>query len=287
MGRLAYVNGRFLPHRQASVHIEDRGYQFADGVYEVVPAACGRLVDEGLHLDRLEYSLGELRIPMPMRREALQLLSHELIRRNRLTNGILYMQVTRGVAPRDHKFPKQAKPALVMTTKQMKPASAEQLGRGLSVVTRPDIRWKRPDIKSISLLPNCLAKQDAAEAGAGEAWLIDDEGQVTEGSSTNAWIVTRDKRVVTREANHAILNGITRRVLLDVIAREGFAYEERPFTLEEATEASEAFITSSSAYVMPVTAIDGRPVGNGAPGPVTQALRKAYIGTFAPEGSLQ
>lgn len=287
MGRLAYVNGRFLPHGQASVHIEDRGYQFADGVYEVVPVADGRLVDEELHLDRLEYSLGELKIAMPMRRETLQLLSHELIRRNRLTNGIIYVQVTRGVAPRDHKFPKAARPALVMTTKQIKPTSAKQLGEGLAVVTRPDIRWKRPDIKSISLLPNCLAKQEAAEAGAGEAWLVDEEGLVTEGSSTNAWIVTKDKRVLTRPANRSILNGITRRVLLDVMRKEGYAFEERPFSLGEAEEASEAFITSSSAYVMPVTRIDGRAVGNGAPGPLTQALRKAYIATFAPEGSLQ
>ncbi len=287
MGRLAYVNGRYVPHGQAQVHIEDRGYQFADGVYEVVPVAQGTLVDEDLHLDRLEYSLRELRIDMPMSRPALKMISHEVIRRNRLTNGLLYMQVTRGVAPRDHKFPKSAKPALVMTAKQTKPASPQQLSKGLGVLTRPDIRWKRPDIKSISLLPNCLAKQDATEAGAGEAWLIDAEGKVTEGSSTNAWIVTKDKRVITREAERQILNGITRRVLLDVMRAEGYSFEERPFSLEEAQEASEAFLTSSSNFVMPVTRIDDRSVGNGEPGPLTLALRRAYIATFDPKGSIQ
>ncbi len=287
MGRIAYVNGRYVPHAQASVHIEDRGYQFADGVYEVVPIAAGCLVDEELHLDRLEYSLGELRIPMPMRRDALRIVSHEVIRRNRLTNGILYMQVTRGVAPRDHKFPDRVTPALVMTAKQTKPASAAQLEKGISVITCPDIRWKRPDIKSISLLPNCLAKQKAVESDAAEAWLIDESGHVTEGSATNAWIVTKDKRVLTRTANHDILNGITRRVLLQVIRKEGFEVEERAFSLSEAEEASEAFLTSSSNFVMPITRIDGQSVGNGHPGPVTQALRKAYIAGFAPDGSLQ
>ncbi len=287
MGRIAYVNGRYVPHGLASVHIEDRGYQFADGVYEVVPVAAGNLVDEELHLDRLEYSLSELRIPLPMRREALRLVSHEVIRRNRLTNGILYMQVTRGVAPRDHRFPAVVKPALVMTAKQTKPTAAAQLEKGIAVITRPDIRWKRPDIKSISLLPNCLARQEAVEADAAEAWLIDDAGQVTEGSATNAWIVTKDKRVLTRNANHAILNGITRRVLLQVMRREGYEVEERAFSLAEAQEASEAFLTSSSNFVMPVTRIDNQSVGNGNPGPVTQALRKAYIAGFAPDGSLQ
>ena len=286
MGRLAYVNGRFVPHRKGQVHIEDRGYQFADGVYEVVPVAEGHLVDENLHLDRLEYSLSALRIAMPMRREVLKLVSHEVIRRNKLTNGLLYMQVTRGVAPREHKFPKHAKPALVMTAKQTKPPGAAALNAGLGVVTRPDIRWKRPDIKSISLLPNCLAKQEAVEAGAGEAWLVDEAGRVTEGSSTNAWIVTKDKRVITREAERWILNGITRRVLLDIMQAEGYSFEERPFTLEEAESASEAFLTSSSNFVMPVTEIDRRMVGNGEPGPLTQALRKAYIASFAPDASI-
>jgi D-alanine transaminase len=280
MARLAYVNGRFLPHAQAQVHIEDRGYQFADGVYEVVPVVNGRLVDEELHLDRLDRSLKELRIAWPMARDTLRLVSHELIRRNALFNGIVYLQVTRGVAPRDHKFPKNAKPALVMTTKHLKRASAVVLGQGLKVVTVPDIRWQRRDIKSISLLPNCLAKQQAAEAGATEAWMVEDGGLVTEGSSTNAWIVTGEGKVVTRKANHEILNGITRQVLLKVMAEEGLVLDERPFSVEEAYKAREAFLTSSSNFVMPVTEIDGRPVGNGHPGLITQRLRRSYLATF-------
>jgi len=280
MGRLAYVNGRFVPHPQARVHVEDRGYQFADGVYEVVPVANGRLVDEELHLDRLDRSLAELRIGWPMSRAALRLVSHELIRRNGLANGIVYVQVTRGVAPRDHKFPKGVKPALVMTTKQLKRASPAVLAQGLKVVTVPDIRWQRRDIKSISLLPNCLAKQQAFEAGATEAWMVEPGGYVTEGSSTNAWIVTGEGKVVTRKANHEILNGITRQVLLKVMAEEGIVLDERPFSVEEAYKAREAFLTSSSNFVMPVTEIDGRPIGNGHPGLVTQRLRRSYLATF-------
>ena len=279
MGRLAYVNGRFVAHREAQVHIEDRGYQFADGVYEVVPVVSGTLVDEELHLDRLERSLDELRIGWPVARPVLRLVSHELIRRNGLTNGIVYMQVTRGVAPRDHKFPKAAKPALVMTTKQLKRATPAALAAGLKVVTVPDIRWDRRDIKSISLLPNCLAKQEAFEKGAAEAWMVEN-GFVTEGSSTNAWIVNADGQVVTRKANNEILNGITRRVLLKVMKEEGLELVERPFTVEEAYKAKEAFLTSSSNFVMPVTEIDGRPVGNGHPGLLTQRLRRAYLATF-------
>jgi D-alanine transaminase len=280
MGRLAYVNGRFVPHAQAQVHIEDRGYQFADGVYEVVPVASGRLVDEELHLDRLDRSLSELRIAWPMSRAALRLVSHELIRRNGLSNGIVYLQVTRGVAPRDHKFPRGAKPALVMTTKQLRRATPAVLAQGLKVITVPDIRWQRRDIKSISLLPNCLAKQQAFEAGAAEAWMVESGGLVTEGSSTNAWIVTSEGKVVTRKANHDILNGITRQVLLKVMAEEGLALDERPFSVEEAYRAREAFLTSSSNFVMPITEIDGRPVGNGHPGLITQRLRRAYLATF-------
>ena len=281
MPRLAYVNGRYVPHRHGRVHIEDRGYQFADGVYEVVPVVGGTLVDEELHLDRLERSLRELRIDMPMARRALKMVSHELMRLNGLTHGFLYMQVTRGVAPRDHKFPKGVKPALVMTTKQLKQPSRELLEKGLKVSTQPDIRWQRRDIKSVSLLPNCLAKQAAVEAGAQEAWLVEADGTVTEGSSTNAWIVTPEGRVVTRKANNEILNGITRQVLLKVLREEGIELEERPFTVEEAKAAREAFLTSSSNFVMPITEIDGQPVGNGHPGIVTGKLREAYMRTFA------
>ena len=277
MPRIAYVNGRYLPHAKAAVHIEDRGYQFADGVYEVVPVHRGILVDEELHLDRLERSLRELRIALPMGREARKLSSREVMRRNHLNNGFLYMQMTRGVAPRDHKFPAAAKPAVVMTVRQMKPAAKEKLEAGVPVITLPDIRWARRDIKSVSLLPNCLAKQQAHEAGAVEAWMVDGEGYVTEGTSTNAWIITQDNVLVTRSATQDILNGITRIALLDRVAAEGVTFEERAFTVEEALTAKEAFITSSTNYVMPVTEIDGRPIGNGHPGLLTMKLRDAYV----------
>ena len=286
MPRIAYVNGRFLPHRYASVHIEDRGYQFADGVYEVVPVVRGTLVDEEPHLDRLERSLRELRIAMPMGRSAMRLLGAEVMRRNRLLHGFLYMQVTRGVAPRDHRFPKAAKPALVMTTRQARPQSQAVLDEGVGVITVPDIRWERCDIKSVSLLPNVLAKQSAVEAGAYEAWMVDREGRITEGSSTNAWIVTADNTLVTRNANHAILDGITRMTLLQVAQAEGIGLEERPFTLDEAKAAKEAFLTSSTNFVMPVTRIDERPVGNGHPGILTMRLREAYMSHIQGSGAL-
>jgi D-alanine transaminase len=275
--RQAYVNGRFLPHRNATVHIEDRGYQFADGVYEVVPLIDGILVDEDLHLDRLERSLAELSIAQPCSRPVLKLIARELMRRNGLSYGILYFQVTRGVAPRDHKFPKGARPALVMTTKQMKPHSDKMVSDGLKVITLPDQRWDRCDIKSISLLPNVLAKEAASEAGAYEAWQVDDQGMVTEGSSTNAWIVTNDNTVVTRQTSQAILNGITRISLIEVIKKNGYSFEERPFSVEEAKTAREAFITSSTSFVLPVTQIDDVAIGNGHAGFLTCKLRSVYI----------
>ncbi|WP_366552564.1 D-amino-acid transaminase [Aquibaculum sediminis] len=277
MPRIAYVNGRFVPHRDAAVHIEDRGYQFADGVYEVVPVFYSQLIDEEAHLDRLERSLSELRIAMPKSRQVLKMISAEVMRRNQLTYGFLYMQVTRGVAPRDHKFPKAAKPALVMTVRQTKPHTPEQLEKGIKVITTPDIRWQRRDIKSISLLPNCLAKQEAVEAGAAEAWLVEGDGTVSEGSATNAWIVTADGKLVTRKADHLILSGITRHSLIEAAKAAGMEFEERPFTVEEAYAAREAFLTSSTNLVMPIVEIDGKPVGNGHPGMLTMRLRQLYI----------
>ena len=277
MPRQAYVNGRYVPHGAAVVHIEDRGYQFADGVYEVVPVVRGRLIDEDPHLDRLERSLGELEIAMPMTRHALKLVSRQLMRRNRLSNGFLYMQVTRGVAPRDHKFPRAARPALVMTTRQMSPPSGQAVAEGVGVITIPDLRWKRCDIKSVSLLPNVLGKQSAVAAGAYEAWMVDPEGRITEGTSTNAWIVTQDNELVTREAGTSILNGITRLRLIELLRQDGVTFAERPFTVEEARQAREAFLTSSTNFVMPVTRIDGEPIGNGHPGLVTGRLRDAYL----------
>ena len=281
MPRYAYVNGRYLPHALAAVHIEDRGYQFADGVYEVVPVYQGALVDEGPHLDRLERSLRELRIAMPVARATLKLISRELMRRNDLTQGMLYLQVTRGVAPRDHKFPTTARPALIMTTRQTKPHGEAMLTQGIKVITVPDIRWQRCDIKSTSLLPNVLAKQQAAEAGAYEAWQVDGEGRITEGSSTNAWIVNAEGKVVTRDVSHAILNGITRITLLKQIREAGFELEERAFTLEEAKAAREAFLTSSTSFVLPIVAIDETPVGNGHPGILCGKLRARYLDYMA------
>ncbi len=277
MPRQAYVNGRYVPHGSAVVHIEDRGYQFADGVYEVVPVTRGRLIDEDPHLDRLERSLGELEIAMPMSRGALKLVSREMMRRNSLSSGFLYMQVTRGVAPRDHKFPKAARPALVMTTRQMGPPGGQAVAEGVGVITIPDLRWKRCDIKSVSLLPNVLGKQSAVAAGAYEAWMVDPEGRITEGTSTNAWIVTQDNQLVTREASTSILNGITRLRLIELLRQNGVTFAERPFTVEEARQAREAFITSSTNFVMPVTRIDGEPIGNGHPGLITGRLREAYL----------
>lgn len=277
MPRQAYVNGRYVPHGAAVVHIEDRGYQFADGVYEVVPVVRGRLIDEDPHLDRLERSLGELEIAMPMTRHALKLVSRQLMRRNRLSNGFVYMQVTRGVAPRDHKFPRAARPALVMTTRQMSPPSGQAVAEGVGVITIPDLRWKRCDIKSVSLLPNVLGKQSAVTAGAYEAWMVDPEGRITEGTSTNAWIVTQDNELVTREAGTSILNGITRLRLIELLRQDGVTFAERPFSVEEARQAREAFLTSSTNFVMPVTRIDGEPIGNGHPGLVTGRLRDAYL----------
>lgn len=281
MSRQAYVNGRYVPHAEAAVHIEDRGYQFADGVYEVITIYQGALVDEEPHLDRLERSLRELQIDMPMSRAALKQITREVVRRNRVTRGIVYMQITRGVAPRNHKFPARARPALVLTARQMKPHGPEMLSEGVGVITVPDLRWARCDIKSVSLLPNVLAKQQAAEADCYEAWQVDPEGYVTEGTSSNAWIVTAEGTVVTRDLSYAILSGITRLSLMRLIAEAGYTLEERPFTVAEAMGAKEAFATSSTSFVMPVTRIDDTPLGNGHPGLLCGKLRAAYVDYMA------
>jgi D-alanine transaminase len=278
MSRIAYVNGRYRPLAEAAVNIEDRGYQFSDGVYEVCEVRAGRLIDERRHMERLARSLSELRIAMPMSPAALGVILRETVRRNRVRWGIVYVQITRGVARRDHAFPAPGTaPSVVVTARNLDLANAERLAdEGVAVVTVPDNRWERVDIKSVSLLPNVLAKQAAREQGAREAWFVDRDGRVTEGSSSNAWIVTRDGKVVTRHADHGILKGITRTVVLEVLATQGLALEERPFTLAEALAAREAFITSASQIVLPVVKIDGRPVGNGAPGLVATALRRDF-----------
>jgi D-alanine transaminase len=278
MSRIAYVNGRYRPLAEAAVNVEDRGYQFSDGVYEVCEVRAGRLIDERRHMERLARSLSELRIAMPMSPAALSVVLRETVRRNRVRWGIVYLQITRGVARRDHAFPPAGTaPSVVVTARNLDLAQAERLAaEGVAVVTVPDNRWERVDIKSVSLLPNVLAKQTAREQGAREAWFVDREGRITEGSSSNAWIVTRDGKVVTRHADHAILSGITRAVVQDVLAAQGLKLEERPFTLEEAHAAREAFLTSASQIVLPVVKIDGRPVGNGAPGLIATALRRNF-----------
>lgn len=278
MSRIAYVNGRYLPHREAAVHVEDRGYQFADGVYEVCEVRGGRLIDERRHMERLQRSLSELRIAMPMTLPALSVVLHEVVRRNGVSFGVVYLQITRGVAKRDHAFPPVAvRPAVVVTASRIDPAKTERFAiEGIAVVTMPDNRWDRVDIKSIALLPNVLAKQAAREQGAREAWFVAPDGTVTEGSSSNAWIVTPGNEVVTRQADRTILRGITRTVLQDLLRARDLTLVERPFTVAEAISAREAFITSASQTVMPVVRIDGQPVGNGAPGLVATALRDDF-----------
>jgi D-alanine transaminase len=283
MARYAYVNGRYVDHRDARVHIEDRGYQLADGVYEVVGVRDGKLLDESPHIDRLDRSLRELRIAWPVARPTLGFIIRELMRRNRLRDGLVYMQVTRGVARRDHAFPTiPVKPALVLTTKNTRHLGVDP-GPGVSVKSHPDIRWGRCDIKTVALLPNVLAKQAARERGAYEAWLVDDKGCVTEGASTNAWIVTPQGELVTRQTDNGILAGITRGTLKSIANALQLKFVERPFTLGEAKQAKEAFITSATSFVTPVVKIDGETVGDGKPGPPARRLREEYV-RFAAAG---
>ncbi|MER8785333.1 D-amino-acid transaminase [Mesorhizobium sp. M1006] len=279
MPRIAYVNGRYVAHAEASVHIEDRGYQFADGVYEVCEVARGFIVDMPRHLARLNRSLAELSIDWPITRGVLPLVMREVVRRNRVVDGLVYVQVTRGVASREFFFPPAGtKPSLVVTAKKADPAAAAKRAEsGIRVITVPENRWDRVDIKSVGLLPNVLAKQKAKEAGAQEAWFVDVDGTVKEGGSSNAWIITGDGVLVTRPAEHGILRGITRTTLFDVAAKLGLTIEERGFSVAEAKAAREVFISSATTIAMPVVAIDGAPVANGHPGSITVSLRQAFF----------
>ncbi len=282
MSRIAYVDGRYLPHARASVHVEDRGFQFADGVYEVIAVIGGRRFDEPRHLDRLERSLGEIDMAMPMSRAALACVMDEVVRRNRVADGILYLQVTRGSAPRDHAWRDGSPPVVVMTARRQLAPPAHAVEAGVAVITTPDQRWRRNDIKSIALLGNVLGKQKARRAGAYETWMVDDAGLVTEGTSTNAWIVTGG-RIVTRALGPEILGGITRAAVLDVARALQITVDERPFSVAEAAAADEAFLTSTTALVLAVTRIDDRTVGTGAPGPVTARILehdRRVIGEF-------
>jgi len=279
VGRIAYVNGRFVPHAEAFVHIEDRGYQLADAVYEVWALFGGKLADPEGHFARLERSLSELRIDMPMSRRALTMVLREAVRRNRVREGLVYLQVSRGVAPRDHAFPTiPVRPAVVITVSRVdREATEARAARGVGVVTTPENRWGRCDIKTVGLLPNALAKQKAREVGAVEAWFVDDLGLVTEGASSNAWILDQDGILRTRDTNANILRGVTRLSLMDVAREIGLKVEERPFTPDEARAAKEAFITGAGSLVLPVVSVDGKPVGDGSPGPVASKLRRLYI----------
>lgn len=279
MSRIAYVNGRYVPHSEAAVHIEDRGYQFADGVYEVCEVAHGNLIDMERHLDRLNRSLSELQIEWPVARKSLERILIETIVQNRVQNGMVYLQVTRGVAKRDHVFPAKGTPsALVITAKRTDPQAAEKkFAEGVGVITVPENRWDRVDIKTVGLLPNCLARQKAKEQGAAEAWFVDDNGKVKEGGATNAWIVTSDGTLVTRPADHGILRGITRTTAIEAAKSIGLVVEEREFSVEEAQQAREAFITAATTLIMPVVSIDGKIVANGHPGGVVSSLREAFV----------
>ncbi len=278
LSRIAYVNWQYLLHSAASIHIEDRGYQFSDAVYEVIMFVAGSPLDMEPHLDRLDNSLAELEITQPMVRSALRQVIMEVVRRNRLQNGIVYLQVSRGVAPRDHAFPSaNVSPALVMTAKRLDFAKIRDLqNSGVEVKTVPENRWRRPDIKSVSLLGNVLAKESAKIDGAYEAWFIDQAGLVTEGTSTNAWIVTSDDLLITRQLDQAILPGITRAALFSVAAELALEVKEQAFSIKDALSAKEAFLTSSTNFVMPVISIDGRPIGRREPGHVSKKLVDAY-----------
>ncbi len=275
MSRIAYVDGRYLAHRRASIHVEDRGFQFADGVYEVIAVIRGRRFDEPRHLDRLERSLGEIGIPMPMTRSALGCVMDEVVRRNRVGDGILYLQVTRGSAPRDHAWRDGSRPTVVMTARRQAAPPAALVDNGVAVITAPDRRWRRNDVKSVALLANVLGKQQAKRAGAYETWMVDDAGFVTEGTSTNAWIVVGG-RIVTRPLGPEILGGITRAAVLDIARDLQITVDERRFSVADAAAADEAFLTSTTAWVLPVTRIDDRAVAAGAPGPVTARLVEEY-----------
>lgn len=277
MSRIAYVNGSYVRHALATIHVEDRGNQFADAVYEVIAIASGHLIDCDRHLDRLDRSLEALSIDWPCSRASLRCVLHEVIRRNRITVGTVYLQVSRGEAPRNHAFPSPAvRPGLFVTANRKAPPREDLLERGVTVVTMPELRWGRPDIKTTGLLPNVLAKQKAVEQGAFEAWFVKPDGEITEGTSTNAWIVTEGNRLITRPLGYDIIAGITRQAVIECAHGANLQVIERAFSIDEAKSASEAFITSTTSFVLPVVAIDGTKIGKGKPGPVASRLNDDY-----------
>lgn len=276
MPRISYVNGAYVPHHEAAVHIEDRGHQFADAVYEVVAVADERLCHLEQHLDRLERSLDALSIVAPLSRRVLPLILGRVVNLNRVANGLVYLQISRGVAPRNHYFPANTAPSLVVSAWPVKGPSAQQVAQGVAVATRPDQRWKRPDIKTVGLLPNVLARQSAKDAGAYEAWLVDEHGFVTEGSATNAFIVAKDGVLRTHPDDTGVLGGVTRSNVLTLARHMGLKVSESAFTVDEAQAAREAFLTGTTVTVLPVTRVDDHAVGEGQPGPVSLKLRALY-----------
>jgi D-alanine transaminase len=279
MSRIAYVNGAYVPHGDAMIHVEDRGYQFADGVYEVCQVREGVIVDLSRHLDRLDRSLKELRIDWPMHRNSLIHVIRQVLRRNRITEGMFYLQVTRGVAPRDHVFPAAGtRPSIVITAKRIAPSViAAKNAKGLKAITVTDNRWDRVDIKTVGLLPNVLARQEAKEKGAQEAIYVDGEGKVKEGAATNVWMVAKDGVLLTRPAEHGILRGITRTTLMDVAKQLGVEIREQEFSRDEMMNAREVFITAATSICLPIVEIDGKPIGNAHPGIVAQKIREAFF----------
>jgi len=274
---IAYVNGSFVPLSEAKVSILDRGFLFADGIYEVAAVLDGKLVDNASHLARLKRSVGEIALELPESLERIEEIQKELVARNKLESGLVYLEVTRGAdTSRDFAFPKGVKPTLVMFTSVKDIINAPSAKSGIAVITVPDIRWERRDIKSVALLAQVLAKQAAAAAGAGEAWMIED-GKVTEGGSSSAFIVTQDDVLVTRQNGSEILPGCTRKAVVQLAEERQLRVEERAFTIAEALAAKEAFITSASSFVQPVVSIDGKPIANGKPGPMATRLREIYI----------
>ena len=277
MTRIAYVDGAYLPFDQAGVHIEDRGYQFADGVYEVFALVDGQMLDVEAHLERLDLSLQKINLASPVSKPALLVILKETIRANNIKDGLVYMQITRGRAARNHVYPATPQPVLSVTVRPINETHRRHVAEaGIKVISIEDQRWKRCDIKSISLLPNVMAKQAAVEAGAQEAWMIDGEGFVTEGASTTAWIVDKAGKLRTRPLANDILSGITRQMLISLINELKLELDEVPFTLDEAYSSKEAFSTASSLIVMPVVDIDGHEIGNGKPGKITTQLLHNY-----------
>jgi D-alanine transaminase len=276
MSRIVYVNGDFVPESEARISVFDRGFLFADGVYEVTSVLDGKLVDNAAHLVRLQRSLDELKMAAPCSMEEIEAIQKRMLVENNLEEGMIYLQVTRGAADRDFNFPKDAKSSLVMFTQSKILAANPTAERGLSVVSVPDLRWARRDIKTVQLLYPSIAKEQAMAKGADDAWLVED-GFVTEGTSNNVWIILANGTIVTRQLSSDILHGITRRAVMELAREHQIKVEERPFTIEEAKSAKEAFITSASAFVMPVVSIDGVKIGDGKPGDLTRKLREIYL----------